>query len=144
MAGDNVKLRGAVARHKAQLEALRERDPEFHAYLQQSDAELLGFGAGEEDEDEDEEDEDEEEESSEEEEDAHKRVTKKQEEKKKKAKQQQEEEEQGSEEGDEEEEEEEDKRKSMNVTSALVEDWCQRALDGASITAMKQLLKAYR
>lgn len=43
-------LLSSLACLRAQLEALRERDPEFYAYLQQSDAELLGFGAGEDDE----------------------------------------------------------------------------------------------
>jgi hypothetical protein len=31
---DSARLRGSVARHRAQLEALKERDPEFYAYLQ--------------------------------------------------------------------------------------------------------------
>lgn len=32
----------------------------------------------------------------------------------------------------------------MNVTSALVEQWCTAVKESASMTAMKQLLKAYR
>lgn len=55
---DNVRLKGEVARHKAQLQALQEKDPEFYAYLQQTDAELLGFGAGGEDADADKDDDD--------------------------------------------------------------------------------------
>ncbi|KAK9835130.1 hypothetical protein WJX81_000218 [Elliptochloris bilobata] len=38
-----------AAQHKAQLAALQEQDPEFYAYLQQSDRELLHFGEGSED-----------------------------------------------------------------------------------------------
>ena len=49
---DNQRLKSEVARHKAQLEALRQRDPEFFAYLQQTDEGLLGFGGGEDSEDE--------------------------------------------------------------------------------------------
>lgn len=30
--------------HKAQLEALKEKDPEFYNYLKQADKELLAFG----------------------------------------------------------------------------------------------------
>lgn len=32
---------------QAQLEALREKDPEFYEYLQSTDQQLLGFGEGE-------------------------------------------------------------------------------------------------
>ncbi len=35
-----------AVQHRAQLDALRERDPDFYAYLQQTDAELLRFGEG--------------------------------------------------------------------------------------------------
>ncbi len=31
VAADNKRLKGEVARHKAQLEALKEKDPEFYA-----------------------------------------------------------------------------------------------------------------
>ena len=39
-----------AAQHKAQLAALQQQDPEFYAYLQQTDQELLQFGEGSEDE----------------------------------------------------------------------------------------------
>ena len=40
--------------HKAQLEALKEQDPEFYNYLLQTDKELLEFGEGSEEDDEEE------------------------------------------------------------------------------------------
>eukprot|EP00887_Chlorella_sp_A99_P000978 scaffold5.g978.t1 len=44
VAARNRRLRSEIATHKAQLEALRQQDPEFYAYLQQTDKELLAFG----------------------------------------------------------------------------------------------------
>lgn len=44
VAADNTRLKGAISRHKQQLEALKTKDPEFYAYLQVRDAGLqLGF-----------------------------------------------------------------------------------------------------
>lgn len=40
----NKKLKGEVGRHKAELESLKERDPEFFKFLQETDADLLEFG----------------------------------------------------------------------------------------------------
>ena len=40
----NKKLKSEVGRHKAELDSLKERDPEFFKYLQETDAELLEFG----------------------------------------------------------------------------------------------------
>ena len=49
----NRQFRSDIAQHKAEIDALAKQDPEFFAYLQQTDKELLQFGKGEE-EDEDE------------------------------------------------------------------------------------------
>ena len=57
---DNKRLVSEISTHKSQLEALKARDPEFYAYLQQTDAGLLDF-ADEEDDSEGGEDEEEEE-----------------------------------------------------------------------------------
>lgn len=48
----NKQYKTEIASHQAQLEALRQQDPEFYEYLQQTDQELLKFGQ---DDDEDEE-----------------------------------------------------------------------------------------
>ena len=40
----NKQYKTEIASHQAQLEALREQDPEFYEYLQQTDQELLKFG----------------------------------------------------------------------------------------------------
>lgn len=42
----NKRLKGEVGRHKAELESLKERDPEFFKFLQETDAELLEFDEG--------------------------------------------------------------------------------------------------
>lgn len=53
----NKQYKSEIASHQAQLEALKQQDPEFYEYLQQTDQELLNFGQ---DDDEDEEAEEEE------------------------------------------------------------------------------------
>lgn len=47
---ENKEMRSELARHKAQLEVLKQSDPEFYEYLKTTDSELLNFGAREEDE----------------------------------------------------------------------------------------------
>ena len=43
------KSKGAVAAHREELEKLKETDPEFYAFLQKNDQELLAFGQDEDD-----------------------------------------------------------------------------------------------
>ena len=52
MRAQNKRYKTEIASHQAQLEALREQDPEFYDYLQQTDQELLNFGQDDEDEEE--------------------------------------------------------------------------------------------
>lgn len=40
----SADLEVEAKRHKADLEVLKEQDPEFYQYLQQTDKELLDFG----------------------------------------------------------------------------------------------------
>eukprot|EP00850_Spirogloea_muscicola_P001213 SM000004S15083 [mRNA] locus=s4:1147792:1153464:- [translate_table: standard] len=51
---ENHRLRSEIERHREELEALRAKDPEFFAYLQENDAELLDFEDEDKDGDEDE------------------------------------------------------------------------------------------
>ncbi|EFN57450.1 hypothetical protein CHLNCDRAFT_142934 [Chlorella variabilis] len=48
--GGKAVLKAEMAAHKSQLEALKQQDPEFYAYLQSTDQELLNFGQESEDE----------------------------------------------------------------------------------------------
>ena len=48
--------KGKRTTHKEELDALKEKDPDFHKYLQQTDQELLNFEDGEEEEEEEEDD----------------------------------------------------------------------------------------
>ena len=48
----NKQYRSELASHQAQLEALKQQDPEFYAYLQQTDQELLNFGQDDDEEEE--------------------------------------------------------------------------------------------
>ncbi|GLC56106.1 hypothetical protein PLESTB_001065000 [Pleodorina starrii] len=144
---DNKRLKGEISKHRAQLEALREKDPEFYQYLKDADAELLGFGAGEDDDSEggDEDDEDDEEDDEEEEGAAKKADNKKKEkEKKKKA-----EEEEGPASEDAEEQEPGTSGR-VDVTSALVARWCNAARGGPegrdppALGSFGFLVRAYR
>ncbi|KAG2453202.1 hypothetical protein HYH02_002526 [Chlamydomonas schloesseri] len=133
VAADNKRLRGEISKHRAQLEALREKDPEFYKYLQEADAELLGFGDGEEDDEDDEEESDDEEDEDEEDEEAGAKKKAKKEAAKKAKK--------GAEPGSEEEEQEGGSEEGaddqpgtsgrIDVTSALVAKWCAAALGKA-------------
>lgn len=52
----NKKYKSDIASHQEQLQALKDQDPEFYEYLQQTDQELLDFGQdGDEEEEEEEE-----------------------------------------------------------------------------------------
>jgi len=55
----NEKMKSVAEEHKEQLENLKEMDPEFYEYLQQTDKELLDFDMSEGEEDEEEEEEEE-------------------------------------------------------------------------------------
>eukprot|EP00798_Chlamydomonas_sp_ICE-L_P022463 gene22463-29579_t len=127
---DNKRLKGEVSTHKSQLEALKAKDPEFYAYLQQTDAGLLGFGGGDDDESEEEDDEEEVVDEYEDEDEAPKKSKK-----------------QKKQDVDVEEEEEEGGRSAkgaLNVTTALVNKWCGVAKESAPIGTVGQLVKAYR
>lgn len=48
--GDDEELEPSIRQHRAELEALVQQDPEFYAYLKETDEDLLAFGVGEGDE----------------------------------------------------------------------------------------------
>ena len=48
----NKRYKTEIASHQAQLEALKQQDPEFYEYLQQTDQELLNFGQDDDEEEE--------------------------------------------------------------------------------------------
>ena len=48
----NKQYKTEIASHQAQLEALKQQDPEFYEYLQQTDQELLNFGQDDDEEEE--------------------------------------------------------------------------------------------
>ncbi|GAB4817038.1 hypothetical protein N2152v2_004084 [Parachlorella kessleri] len=138
----NSQLRSEVARHKEELERLRERDPEFYKYLQATDKELLDFGAGE---SEDEEggsqeegasDEEDEEDGEEEEEEGRQEDRQKATGGKKGVK--------GEPEEAEEEGEPGGKGRSMTVTLSVVDSWCKAAKEKASMGPVRSIIKAYR
>ena len=112
----NRRYKSEIAAHKAQLEKLKQSDPEFYEYLAATDKELLQFGG--EDDDDEEEEEEEIEEEEEEEEDGQKEA------KQGRAVAQQ-------------------QQKGV-VTLSLVDAWTSAALSTASLAATKALLRAYR
>lgn len=117
----NKQYNTEIASHQAQLEALREQDPEFYEYLQQTDQELLNFGL-----DDVEEEEDEAMEAADEAEDE-------QEEANVRPALDEAQEEQAGPSG-----------QLRHVSSAMVEAWCKAAITNASPAAMHKLLQAYR
>lgn len=122
----NKQYRTEIASHQAQLEALKQQDPEFYQYLQQTDQELLNFGQD------DDEDEDDDEEEQEEEGDVESVSDQEQEESMRPPTNGQAQLEKPSTSG------------QKHVSSAMVEAWCKAAKSNASPAAMHKLLQAYR
>ena len=111
------KLRNEVASHKAQLEALKEQDPEFYQYLQEADQGLLAFGSDEEEAEEEEEDEEEEEED----------------------------EDEGEDEDEDGEGDSKAAGKATRVLLLVeVESWSKQALATGSVSSVRHLCRAYR
>lgn len=110
----NKNLKSEIQSHKAQLEALRELDPEFYEYLQSTDRQLLAFGDAEEDDSEEIEDEQEVD------------VLKK-----------------GKKEEESNAQNTDDLNRKM-VTISMVDGWCSSAQVSASPGALRRLLQAYR
>ncbi|GAA5877884.1 hypothetical protein JCM1840_002936 [Sporobolomyces johnsonii] len=109
------------SKHMADLKSLAEKDPEFFKYLQENDAELLGFGDGEDLDMPSEEDEDEDE--SEDEEEGAKKKSKKAKGKEK---------------------EREKKSKKNVLTKELLKSWQKTTLETRSFKALRKLLLAFR
>ncbi|CEQ39412.1 SPOSA6832_00934 [Sporobolomyces salmonicolor] len=109
------------SKHMADLKSLAEKDPEFFKYLQENDAELLGFGDGEELDMPSEEDEDEDE--SEDEDEGAKKKSKKAKGKEK---------------------ERENKTKKNILTKELLKTWQATTLETRSFKALRKLLLAFR
>eukprot|EP00899_Mesostigma_viride_P025298 jgi/Mesvir1/5953/Mv00712-RA.1 len=111
---ENKKLRSQAAKHKAELEALKEKDPEFYKYLQEQDKQLLDFNESDEEEEEGEgQGED-------------------------KAK------DEGEGEGEGEEGEEPPAKKGVVLTTALVDAWCKASKQDNVLGATRNLLRAFR
>ena len=125
--GDDDAATGDFEKHKADIAALAEADPEFYKYLQENDSELLDFddlpGIDELSEGE-----------SSEEEGAKKKKSRKH--KKKKS--------DDSGDDEEEEEEEEEKSKAEEVTKVHVKKWKKALAEENSLRALKMVVLAFR
>jgi nucleolar complex protein 2 len=147
VAADSNRLKGQISKHRQQLEALRTKDPEFYKYLQQTDAQLLGFGEGEEEE-EGMEDLSESSDEGSDSEDAQEQPASAAAAKKQKQKQaaaaadsEEEEDEAGSED---EEAAAAAAEPGYNVTSEMLDSWCKAALKNPTPGTVKHLVQAYR
>ncbi|GAA5966728.1 hypothetical protein JCM21900_004773 [Sporobolomyces salmonicolor] len=111
------------SKHMADLKSLAEKDPEFFKYLQENDAELLGFGDEEDLDMPSEEDEDEDEDESEDEDEGAKKKSKKAKGKEK---------------------ERENMSKKNILTKELLKTWQATTLETRSFKALRKLLLAFR
>jgi nucleolar complex protein 2 len=153
VAADSQRLKGQISKHRQQLEALKTKDPEFYAYLQQTDAQLLGFGEGEEGEEDLEDLSESSDEGSDSEDNQEQPATaaaaKKQQQKQKQAAaaaadSDDEEEEPGSEDEEAAAAAEGGAEPGYNVTSEMLDGWCKAALKNPTLGTVKHLVQAYR
>jgi nucleolar complex protein 2 len=118
----NARFQDEIAAHKAQLEKLKEADPEFYEYLAATDKELLDFGAHDESEQEDDSEEEEQSEEEEEGSEDEKPVAKASKEAKTDV----------------------PAVEKGTITLAMVDTWCAAAKEHAALGAMRNILRAYR
>jgi nucleolar complex protein 2 len=118
----NARFKDEIAAHKAQLEKLKEADPEFYEYLAATDKELLDFGAGDDSEQEREEDDDEEKSEEEDEDEEEEKPAAAAKEKVKDV----------------------PSVEKGTITLAMVDTWCAAAKEHAALGAMRNILRAYR
>ncbi|KAI9338457.1 Noc2p family-domain-containing protein [Obelidium mucronatum] len=120
-----TRLRSEIAEHKAQLEALKDKDPVFYNFLLENDGDLLGFGN--EDDDEDEDEDEEEEEAVADKDDLHKIM---------KGEKTLEE--------DEEEEEEDAANGPIELTNKMLSTWKTALIEQHSLRSAKKVVLAFR
>ncbi|GHP04228.1 hypothetical protein PPROV_000298200 [Pycnococcus provasolii] len=139
----------SMANHRKELEALKQKDPEFYAYLQSNDVELLNFGEGDDDEDDDDDDAAPAPPKSKSKSSSKSKTSSSKEQKsKKKRARQQEENLDDSDEGDDEDEDEHadapPSSQSQKISTSLVNQWATSATKDGSLAALKRLIGAYR